>query len=176
MEIRRRPRGNPPWRVQRDVGDHFQYQAVVEPRAAVVGHGVGRHHAALLDQRAGKAGNCIVKCVGRLAGAGRGDGLCRQSGTFADQGVCAQAVLAAIGLTGSQRNDLALGGTQAAGAQRFGQAEVAVERCRRVGQRGEQVRHHAELGFDGLECGSGSGVSGVDGQGGDLGHVYLRSG
>jgi len=85
----------------------------------------------LLDQRAGKAGNCIVKCVGRLAGAGRGDGLCRQSGTFADQGVCAQAVLAAIGLTGSQRNDLALGGTQAAGAQRFGQAEVAVERQRR---------------------------------------------
>jgi hypothetical protein len=79
--------------------------------------------------------------------------------------VCAQAVLAAIGLTGSQRNDLALGGIQAAGAQRFGQAEVAVERRRRVGQRGEQVRHHAELGFDGLECGSGSGVSGVDGQG-----------
>ena len=163
-------------RVQRDVGDHFQDQAVVEPGAAVAGHGVGRYQAALLDQRAGKAGDGIVECVCGLAGAGRGDGLCRQSGAFADQAVCAQAVLAAIGLTGSERNDFALGGTEAAGAQRFGQAEVAIERCRCVGQRGEQVRQHAELGFDGLERGGGGGVSGVEGQGGDLGHVYLRSG
>ena len=151
--------------IERDQRGHFDDLGIVQ--AGCTGRSQIRvaDLAAAQGDLARQRGNRAAAALARS-----GDGIRRQAGALAHQGVGRQAVSAPVDLADGEGDAFSLRWAQRTVLQCAVQLQVAGQGVGGMGKRAEQIGHHAQLCLGVLQYGLCGGAGLVEGEGGDTGH------
>ena len=109
---------------------HLHHQLIIHARRPGGGQLRITDDTALGDQGDRQLQQGVIERIRRLGETGSPDGVVIETGPASQQGVGRQAVLAGVGLTDGQCQQLPLAGAEPPLAQRVGKAEQTVEQGR----------------------------------------------